>query len=191
MISFNGIVRISLHNVTRQRQQLIEYPRIGRRPISVDLGRTWTVSEGVGKELASGRQIPLLGDQHVDDLPILVNRPIQIYPATGDFDISLVDIPPITRRVPTGPGRINQQRGKPLHPPIDSDMSQDTFIHHEMTWQDGVWAAVFGASAPLSRSELCFAVRWEGGSCLRARVGDVAGCGVYPAPRGRGGSLPG
>jgi hypothetical protein len=122
MISFHRIVRISLHHVTRRRQQLIEYPRIGRRPISVDLGRAWTVSQGVGKESASGRQIPLLGDQHVDDLPILVDRPIQIDPATGDFDISLIDIPLITRRVPTGPGRINQQRGEPLHPPIDRDM---------------------------------------------------------------------
>jgi hypothetical protein len=114
MIIFNRIVRISLHDVTRRRQQLIEYPRIGRRSISVDLGRAWTVLEGVGKELASGRQIPFLGDQHVDDLPILVDRPIQIEPATGDFDISLIDIPPITRRVPTGPGRINQQRSEPL-----------------------------------------------------------------------------
>jgi hypothetical protein len=73
------------------------------------------VLEGVGKELASGRQIPLLRDQHVDDVPILVDRPIQIDLATGDFDISLVDIPLITRRVPAGPGRINQQRGEPLH----------------------------------------------------------------------------
>jgi len=30
---------------------------------------------------------PASGDQHVADLPILVNRPIQVDPASGDFDI--------------------------------------------------------------------------------------------------------
>jgi hypothetical protein len=28
----------------------------------------------------------------------------------------------MTRRVPAGTCRINQQRGEPLHPPVDSDM---------------------------------------------------------------------
>jgi hypothetical protein len=122
MISFNGIVRILLHNVARRGQQLIENPRVGRRPISAHLGWAWAVVQGTGKESASGRQIPLLGDQDIDDLAILVDRPIQIDPAPGDLDIRLIDEPPITRRVPAGSARVNQQQGNPLHPAIDSDM---------------------------------------------------------------------
>ena len=122
MISFDGIVRIVLHDVARGRQQLIEDPRVGRRAISAHLEWVWAVGEGTGKEWASGRQIPLLGYQDIDDLPLLVDRPIQIDPAPGDFDIRLINTPPITRRVPTGPRRINQQRSEPPHPPVDRDM---------------------------------------------------------------------
>ena len=122
MISFDGIVRISFHDMARGRQQLIEHPRIGRRAISAHLDWVWALGEGTGKESASSCQIPLLGDQDIDDLAILVDRPIQIDPAPGDLHICLIDTPPITRRMPTRPGRINQQQGEPLHPPVDRDM---------------------------------------------------------------------
>ena len=122
MISFDGVTRISLHDVARRRQQLIKDTRVGRRPISAHLDRARAVVEGTDKEAASGRQIPFFGDQDIDDLAILVDRPIQIDPTPGDFDISLINTPPITRRVPTGSGRLNQQRSEPLHPPVDRDM---------------------------------------------------------------------
>ena len=122
MISFDGIVRILLHDVARGRQQFIKDPRVGRRPISAHLDWVWAVGEGTGKGSASGRQIPLLGYQDIDDLAILIDRPIQINPAPGDFDIDLIDEPPITRRMPTGPRRINQQRSEPQHSPVDRDM---------------------------------------------------------------------
>src|SRR5205823_11192305 len=53
---------------------------------------------------------------------MLVDRSIQIDPAAGDFDICLIGEPPITRRVPAGSGCVDQQRGEPLYPPVDSDM---------------------------------------------------------------------
>ena len=99
MIGFDGIVRISLHDMARGRQQLIEHPRIGRRAIGTHLCGAWAVVEGTGKEAASGRQIPFFGYQDIDDLAILVDRPIQIDPAPSDLDVALIDEPPITRRV--------------------------------------------------------------------------------------------
>ncbi len=59
---------------------------------------------------------------HVDDLPELVDRPVQIDPPSGDFYIGLVYEPPVTGAMPAGPGRVDQQRGEPLHPAIDRDM---------------------------------------------------------------------
>ena len=134
MIGFDGIVRVLLHDVARGGQQLIDHPRVGRRPISAHLSRAWAMLESAGEESVSGRQIPVLRDEDVDDLAILVDRPVQINPAPGDLDVSLIDEPPITRRVQAGPGRINQQQGEPLHPPIhahvidgDATLSQQLY----------------------------------------------------------------
>jgi hypothetical protein len=78
------------------------------------------VFEGAGEEPVSGRrQIPVLGHQDIDDLAILIDRPVQIDPTPSDLDICLIDEPPITRRVPAGPRRLNQQRDEPVHPPVN------------------------------------------------------------------------
>jgi hypothetical protein len=58
--------------VARRRQQLIEHARVCRRPISAHLGWAWAVFEGTDEEPSGGHQIPILGDEGVDDLAILV-----------------------------------------------------------------------------------------------------------------------
>lgn len=73
MISFNRIVRISLHDMACRRQQLIEHTRIGRRAIGVHLCGAGAVVEGAGKESTRGRQISFVGYQDIDDLAILVD----------------------------------------------------------------------------------------------------------------------
>jgi hypothetical protein len=74
------------------------------------------VSQSLGEEPPGGRQVPLLRDQHVDDLPVLVYRPIQIDPPPGDLDIGFIDIgfidePPVAGGVSAGPGGVEEQRG--------------------------------------------------------------------------------
>jgi hypothetical protein len=88
VIGFDGIVGLLLHDMARRRQQLIEYPWVGGRPISGHLGGAWAVLKSACEESASGRQIPILRDQNVDDLAILIDRPVQIAPAPGDFEVS-------------------------------------------------------------------------------------------------------
>ncbi len=44
------------------------------------------------------------GDGDVDDLAVLVDRPVDGAPAAGDLHVGLVDEPAIADRVPTGPG---------------------------------------------------------------------------------------
>jgi hypothetical protein len=48
----------------------------------------------MGEESASGREIPFLCDEDVNDLAKLVDRPVQIDPPPGDFDVRFVDRSP-------------------------------------------------------------------------------------------------
>ena len=77
MLTVDNFIRsVLLNNVARGRQQLIEHSWVGRCPIGGHLGWSWVVIEGAGEKPAGGRQIPLLRDQHVDDLTELVDRPV-------------------------------------------------------------------------------------------------------------------
>jgi hypothetical protein len=125
MIGFDRVIGVLLHDVASAGQQLIEHTRVGRCPIDKHLAGPWAVTEGPGEEPAGGRQIPFLGDQHVDDLPVLVDRPGQIHPPPSDLHIRLIHTPAITRCVPTGPCRVDQQWGEPLHPSVDRDVIND------------------------------------------------------------------
>src|SRR5436305_131245 len=75
--------------------------------------------ECAGEESAGGRYVPLLRDQHVDDLSELVDRPIQVAPLPGDLDVGLVGEPAISRDVSAWPGGVDKQGREPLHPAID------------------------------------------------------------------------
>jgi hypothetical protein len=76
MIGFDGVIRILLGDVTRGRYQLLDHPRVGRRPIGSHLGGPWAVLQDTSEEPAGGGQIPFGRDQHIDDLAVLVDRPI-------------------------------------------------------------------------------------------------------------------
>jgi hypothetical protein len=119
VIRFDGIIGVLLRDVAGGRKKFIEHAGIGRCPVRTYFGRMWTVLQGTGEEPAGGRQISFLGYQHVDDLPDLVDRPVQIDPPPNDLHIRLIDEPPIARGVPTEPCHVDQQRGEPLHPPIN------------------------------------------------------------------------
>jgi hypothetical protein len=59
---------------------------------------------------------------HVDDLPELVDRPIQVDPPSGHLDVGLVHMPAVPDSVPAEPGRIRQQWCEALHPPVHGDV---------------------------------------------------------------------
>jgi hypothetical protein len=52
----------------------------------------------------------------------LSHGPVHIAPDAVDFDVGLIDEPPVTRRVPSKAGRFSEQRREPLHPPVDGDV---------------------------------------------------------------------
>jgi hypothetical protein len=75
-----------------------------------------------GEEAARRGDIPALGDEYVEDLAVLVQRPIDVPPHSGDLDGGLVDEPPVPNRVPERAGRIDQLRGESLDPPEQGDV---------------------------------------------------------------------
>jgi hypothetical protein len=62
------------------------------------------------------------GHEHVDDLPELVDCPIDVAPLARDLDIGLIDLPAVADRMAAGPGGLGQQRREPQHPPVDGDV---------------------------------------------------------------------
>jgi hypothetical protein len=67
---------------------------------------------------AGGRGVPPLAQEYVDDLPVLVDRPVQVPPPAGDLDVGLVDEPAVPRWHAGAGGRRRRTAGEPLHPPI-------------------------------------------------------------------------
>ena len=76
VIGFDRVISVLLGDMTGSGHQLVEHSRVGSRVISGDLNRRRPVFQGASEESPGGRQIPLLGDQHVDDLPELVDGPV-------------------------------------------------------------------------------------------------------------------
>jgi hypothetical protein len=56
------------------------------------------------------------GDEHVDDLAELVDRPAHLARLAGDHHMGLVDPPMVPDRMAARPSSLGQQRREPLHP---------------------------------------------------------------------------
>src|ERR687894_1116890 len=81
-----------------------------------------------GEETPSRGTISPCGYVHVDDLPELVDRPVDVAPATRHFDVGLVDPPAVADPVPARACRLCEQRCEALHPAEDADV-----IHRDAT----------------------------------------------------------
>ena len=129
VIGFDGFVGVLLHHVPRLGNQLVEDPRVGRGPVGGHLRRPSRRAQGPGEEPAGRRKIPLRRGQNINDLPILVDRPLHVHPAPGELQVGLVDEPAVPGDMPARPGRVDQLGGEPLHPPVDRDV-----IHRDATF---------------------------------------------------------
>jgi hypothetical protein len=91
MICFDQVIAVLLGEMAGSGHQLVEHTRIGRCFVRRHRARVCAVIESLGKELAGGRQVTILRHQYVDDLAILVDRPVQVDPAPGNLHIRFVD----------------------------------------------------------------------------------------------------
>jgi hypothetical protein len=60
------------------------------------------------EEPAGRRGVSPYGDEHVDDLPELVDRPVHVPPLPSDLHIGLVRVPAIADLMPAGPSSLGQ-----------------------------------------------------------------------------------
>jgi hypothetical protein len=109
VVGFDPVVRVPLNVMPRRRHQLLEHPRVDGCGIGDHLGRPdlqrgqRTLEEPASSPaVATGRHV------HVDDLPVLVDGPIDIAPHAADFDVGFVNEPAIAWCVPGEPGRVGE-----------------------------------------------------------------------------------
>ncbi len=62
------------------------------------------------------------GDEHVNDLAVLVDGPVDVAPDAVDLHICLINEPAVADGMPSRPGRVDQLRREALHPPEQRDV---------------------------------------------------------------------
>jgi hypothetical protein len=122
VICLDRVVPVLLDGVQGRGDQLVEDPRVDRRAVGRDLDRDRARSQRPGEEAPRGRQVTPHGQQDIDDLAMLIDRPVEIDPLAGDLQVGLIDEPPVTRSVTARPGSLDELRGQTLHPPVDADV---------------------------------------------------------------------
>jgi hypothetical protein len=105
MISLHAVVAVLLGDVPRGRHDRVDDAWVDRRPVGGDLDRRPAVREGAGEERPRSTGIAALREEDVDDLPLLIDRAVEVGPAPRDLDVRFIDEPPITGRVPSMAGR--------------------------------------------------------------------------------------
>ncbi len=122
MVGFDPVVRIPLGVMPGDRDKLVKDARVGRCPIRRHLNGHRPERERPAEERSCCGQIAPDGQPHVDDLPVLVDRPVQVRPQAVDLDVGLVNEPAVTRHVTARPCRFDELRCEPLDPPVDGDV---------------------------------------------------------------------
>ena len=122
VVSFDPIVGILSGVVKCGRQEFRNDSDQGVGSIGGDFSRLAVGGDRTGKERCRSLQVTLLGQEHVDDLSVLVNCSVDVPPRPGDLHVGLVDEPVTTDAVATRPGRVHQQRREPLDPSIQGHM---------------------------------------------------------------------
>jgi tetratricopeptide (TPR) repeat protein len=99
VVGLDPVVRVPLDVVPRRRPQRVEDLRVCRRPVGDDLHRHHTGGvPGALEELVRRLTVPATRRVHVYDLPILVDRPIQVDPPASDLHVGLVHVPAVPTR---------------------------------------------------------------------------------------------
>jgi hypothetical protein len=96
--------------VQRRGDQLAGDPRVDGRAVGRDLGRDCAPAQRPGEEAPGGRQVTPHGQQDVNDLAMLIDRPVEIGPLAGDLQVGLIDERPVARSVPARPGSLREIR---------------------------------------------------------------------------------
>jgi hypothetical protein len=87
VVGLDLVVGIPVGAMPDRRQQLLDHRRVHRRVVGDHLDwRDPDCADGALEEPAGRGRVPPGGHEHVDDLPELVDRPVDIAPQAGDLD---------------------------------------------------------------------------------------------------------
>src|SRR4029453_15348822 len=123
MIGLDVVVRVPLGTMPGRREQLVQHRPVRCRLVGHNFHRDdRRGADGLLEEALGGVRVATRGDEHVDDLPELVDRAVHVAPPASHLHVGLVDLPAVPDGMPAGPGGIGQQRREPLDPPVDGDV---------------------------------------------------------------------
>jgi hypothetical protein len=96
VIGLDRIIGVLLDVVPRLRDQLVEHGGVDRGGVGDDLAGCHLQCRERSSEEPSGRVgVAACRDEDVDDLSVLVDRPVYVAPDSVDFDVRLIDVSPI------------------------------------------------------------------------------------------------
>jgi hypothetical protein len=105
VIGLKSVAGVPLGAVPGRLEQVVQHCQVGQGAVGDDLDRSdLGRTDGPFEEAAGSGCVPTCGHEHIDDLAELVDRPIDVAPAVGDFDVGLIDLPAVADRMPAGPG---------------------------------------------------------------------------------------
>jgi hypothetical protein len=94
VVALDPVVGVLVGAVPCRRQQLLHHGRIDRRLVGGDLdGRDLDRADGLVEEPTGGRGVSARGDEHVDHLPELVDRAVDVPPVASHLHIGLIHLP--------------------------------------------------------------------------------------------------
>lgn len=81
VIGFDAVVGILIGDVAGAGEQLVEHRRVHARQVGGHLHRRRRGSQRLLEEPAAGTKIAAVEQENIDDLAVLVHRPVQVHPA--------------------------------------------------------------------------------------------------------------
>ena len=102
MVGFHRVVRVPLGDMPRRARRVADHLLVGRSTVGRDLDRHPAVSQCASEEDPCCGRVAAHGNEDIDHLAVLVDRAVQVAPATGDLDVRLVHEPPVTSSMPAG-----------------------------------------------------------------------------------------
>jgi hypothetical protein len=123
VVALDAVAGVLLGSMPRRWEHLVQHDRVRRCSVGDHLHRGHLRrGDGPFEEPAGRGDVTPRGDEHVNNLAELIDRPVHIPPSPSDLHIGLVHEPAISYSVPAGAGGLGQQRREPLHPSVDGDV---------------------------------------------------------------------